>query len=453
MKRIALALALTLPLAPAPAGAQRIAAAVDSIVAGALKGGRVAGLSVAVVRGRDTLVLKGYGRADIELDVPTPPGAVYEVGSVTKQFTAAAILKLVEQGKLGLDDELTKYLPSFPVGGRHVTLRHLLAHTSGLRSYTALPVMRNLLARRLPPDSILAVVASAPWDFEPGQVMVYNNSGFVLLGYIIEKVSGKSYADYLRENIFAPAGMVDTRYCDEDAIIPRRVRGYAAGRQGLGHPMYIAMEWPFSAGGLCSTAGDLVAWTRALHGGRVLGPAAYAEMIAPSTLADGTRLRYAKGLAVDTVLGHRAYFHGGAIPGFLAQVEYFPDDTLSVVVLANTMGPVAPAEIARAIDVLLLGSPPPVKSVPPRGPLAGYVGEYRGPGEEGEVVGRVATDSAGALTLRIGDDALPPLLPLGGDRFRQGDNLFTFVREHGRVVALRADRRFGYLILTRSSTP
>lgn len=150
----------------------RIAAAVDSLVADALKGGRAAGMSVAVVRGRDTIVMKGYGYADLEFNVATPPRAIYEIGSVTKQFTAAALLQLQEQGKLSLDDELTKYLPSYPTQGRQITLRRLLDHTSGIKGYTELPEFGALMMRKLPRDSLVALFASKPFDFEPGEAAV-----------------------------------------------------------------------------------------------------------------------------------------------------------------------------------------------------------------------------------------------------------------------------------------
>ena len=228
----------------------RIAAAVDSIVADALAGGRAAGMTVAVVRGRDTLVLKPYGRADLELDVPTPERAVYEIGSVTKQFTAAAILQLQEQGKLSLDDELGKYLPDFPTRGHRVTLRRLLDHTAGIKGYTELPEFRGLAMRKLPRDSLVALIAAQPFDFAPGEAMVYSNSGYFLLGLVIEKVSGLSYEEYVRRHLFEPAGMHDSRYCSERAIIPRRAHGYDMGPAGLLLKEYLDHTWPYAAGSL-----------------------------------------------------------------------------------------------------------------------------------------------------------------------------------------------------------
>jgi CubicO group peptidase (beta-lactamase class C family) len=415
----------------------RIAAGVDSIAADALKGGQVAGMSIAVVRGRDTLVLKAYGKADLELDVPTPDRAVYEIGSVTKQFTATAILQLMEQGKLSLDDELTKYLPRYPMQGHRVTLRRLLDHTSGIFGYTEIPETQVINLRPAPHDSVVALFAAKPFAFEPGTAEVYSNSGYFLLGLIIEKVSGLPYEQYVQRNLFDRVGMRDSRYCSNSAVVPRRVHGYDFDEGRLTLPRYIDFSWPYAAGSLCSTVGDLVAWTRALHGGALLGPAAYHELITPGTLNDGTPLRYAKGIAADSVLGHRQIHHGGAIPGFTSEVAYLPDDTLTVVVLVNTAGPVTPEGTAQSIVRLALGDRSVAKAF--RGHAAEYVGEYRGLGRGRELVLRVRADTANRLTLQFRD--LPPasLVYTGGETFMVGSARYTFVREAGRVTKLHVD--------------
>lgn len=435
----------------------RATAIVDSIVGAAIGNGRAAGASVAVVRGRDTLVLKGYGKADLELDVPTPARAVYEIGSVTKQFTAAAILQLVEQGKLSLDDEVTRHLPSYPTQGHRLTVRRLLDHTSGIRSYTEIPEFGTLATRSLPRDSLTALFAGKPFDFAPGAGQVYNNSAYFLLGQIIEKLSGQSYADYVQRHLFARAGMLDSRYCSNSAVVPRRAHGYQVRRDTLERAGYIDHAWPYAAGSLCSTAGDLVAWTQALHGGRVLGPAAYREMVTPGTLNDGTTLRYAKGLFVnDSILGHPAIHHGGDIPGFSATLAWLPRDSAVVAVLMNTAGPVRPDALMQAIVGALFGDRTP-KPLAFRGRAADYAGEYRGVGRGRPQVMEVAADSAGApLTLRINGGAPQPLAYLGGETFGRGASRFTFVREggkNGRVTALRADSRSVYSIATRVPTP
>ena len=338
---------LTIAVTTAPLAAQQrdraaIGQAIDSVVASYLKDGRAAGMSVAVVRGRDTLAMKGYGSADLELEVPTPPRAVYEIGSVTKQFTAVAILQLQDEGKLSLDDDLSKYLPDYPTQGHRITVRRLLDHTSGIKGYTEIPAFGAIMSRKLPKDSLVALFKKEKFDFEPGEAMVYNNSAYFLAGLIIEKLSGMSYADYVKKNLFDKVGMPDSRYCSESAVIKRKAHGYDMGPGGLQNKGFIDHTYPYAAGSLCSTVGDLVAWNRALHGGKLLSERGYKELVAPGTLNDGTALRYTKGLALHSLAGHRVIEHGGGINGYRSASAYLPDDDVVIVVLINTGGPVSP---------------------------------------------------------------------------------------------------------------
>lgn len=320
----------------------RIRAAVDSIAAAALATGRAAGLSIGVVRGRDTIVLKGYGKADLELDVPTPDRAVYEIGSVTKQFTSASILLLMEQGKLSLDDPMTKYLPDYPMQGHVVTIRRLLDHTSGIMGYTEMPMFGGLMMQHLSRDTLVKLISAQPFKFAPGEGLSYNNSGYFLLGLIIEKASGMPYAEFVQKNLFDRVGMRDSHYCSEREIMPRKVKGYEVNGNRLVLKGYLDHTWPYAAGSLCSSAWDLVAWTQALHGGRVLKPESYRLITTPQPLNDGTPVRYAMGLSNDSLGGHHVIQHGGGINGFLTDLAYFPDDQLTIAVLVNTAGPVAP---------------------------------------------------------------------------------------------------------------
>jgi CubicO group peptidase (beta-lactamase class C family) len=428
----------------------RIGAVADSIVGEALKGGRAAGMSVAVVLGRDTVVMKGYGLADLEFNVPTPPRAIYEIGSITKQFTAAAVLQLQEQGKLSLDDDVTKFLPDYPAKGRRITLRRLLDHTSGIKGYTELPEFGTLMMRKLPRDSLVALFSSKPFDFEPGEAAIYNNSAFFLLGLVIEKASGQTYEEYVKKNLFERAGMSDSRYCSERAVVKNRAHGYDAGPGGqLLRAAYLDHSWPYAAGSLCSTVEDLMAWNHALHGGRVLSAASYRELITPGSIKDGTRLRYAKGIAVDSLLGHRVIQHGGGINGFVSDLKYFPDDSLHIAVLINTAGAVAPGTISRAIAQTVLGAWS-LKSADFRGKVQDYEGEYRGVGRGTQtIVNVVAAADGRGLARRMPNGSTVPLLYLGGEAFDANGPRFTFVREGGRVTKLRFDAGSTYAILTR----
>ena len=438
----------------------RISHAVDSIAAAALGGGKAAGMSIAVVRARDTIVLRAYGKADLELDVPTPDRAVYEIGSVTKQFTAAAILQLAAQGKLSLDDEITKYFPAYPVHGHHITVRRLLDHTSGIPGYTEIPAFWPISARSLPRDSLVAIFGAKPLDFAPGTAMSYSNSAFFLLGLLIEKVSGQPYERYVQQHLFQPAGMTDSRYCSTSAVVPRRAHGYDMKDDTLRLAMYLDMTWPYSAGSLCSTAGDLAAWNRALHTGTILSPGSYHEMITPGTLTDGTRLRYAKGLAIDSLDGHRRISHGGGIPGFVTTLQYFPDDSLTVVVLINSAGPASPDHIARAIVDLMLGANPPATTAF-HGSLGDYAGTYSGMARGGTETFTVAVDSGShALVLHPKHGKAEPLAFYGGETFGHDEARLRFVHTAGRVSAVRVDEVYGYnfykrapVVASRSGSP
>ena len=449
------AMLVATPLRAQQPDAARVRAISDSVAAAALATGRAAGMAIAVVRGNDTLVLKGYGYADLEFDVPMPADAIFEIGSVTKQFTATAILQLADSGKLSLDDDLSKYFPAFPLGGRRIPLRRLMDHTSGIPSYTSLPEFDLLSLRALPRDSLVALVAGKPFDFEPGAEMRYNNTAYFLLGLIIEQVSGLSYADYVVQRLLGPAGMRDSRYCSEKAIVKRRAHGYDPGPTGLERAHYLDHTWPYAAGSLCSTVGDLVAWNRALHGGRLLSPARYRELLTAGTLADGTRLRYARGIAVDSLLGRRALHHGGDINGFASELAWFPDAQLTIAVLVNSEGPVRPQAIARRLAEAVLG-PDRTRAATLRGKPSDYAGRYSVAADSTSLGFAFRADSAGTALVLDGGPRLPRtrLRAVGPDVFdapdtRIGNVRFTFLREGGRVTAVRFDPVFRNQLLAR----
>jgi D-alanyl-D-alanine carboxypeptidase len=343
--------------AVAGADRARLVRIIDSLATAALRNQPIAGLSLAVVHGRDTVALRGYGYADLENDVPATAETVYRIGSITKQFTAAAVMQLVEQGRIGLDDSLGTHLPTVPAAWRPVTVRQLLNHTSGIRSYTSVgPRWAAVRRLDLAPDSILGLVRGDTLDFTPGTRWLYNNSGYVLLGVLIEKVSGRPYADYLAERLFAPLGLSSTVYCETRPLIKRRADGYETVGSRFVNAEFLSMSQPFSAGALCSTVRDLVKWQRALAAGRVVSAASYARMTTPETLRSGQRLNYGFGLMADTLGAHRMIFHGGGINGFVSDVAHYPDDSLTIAVLSNTI-PSNPAALGRNIARAVLGMP------------------------------------------------------------------------------------------------
>jgi len=351
---------------------------VDSVANAAVAEHRTAGVSVAVVKNGRTVLAKGYGFADLENDVPATAETVYRIGSVTKQFTSAAIMRLVEQGKVSLDDTLQKFLPNFPTQGNRVTVRHLLNHTSGIKSYTSLgPKWQRVMRLDLATDSLVAMFANEPFDFKPGDKWLYDNSGYFLLGMIIEKVSGKPYGQYLKDELFTPLGLRSTIYCDQAPLIKHRAQGYSVRPDSTfinAEPL--SMTQPYAAGSLCSTVTDLAAWTLALASGKVVSPASYKLMTTPGTLNDGKPLTYGFGLGVGAVGGHRQVSHNGGINGFISELHHYPDDSLITVVLTNT-GALAAVQIERLIARRALG----IKDLPAvpidASALERLVGEYQ----------------------------------------------------------------------------
>jgi len=361
-----------------------VAHAADSIADAIIKRGRVAAMSIAGTRGRDTLVMKGYGLADVENEVPATAQTVYRIGSVTKQFTSAAVMQLVEQGKLSLDDDVTKYVPNAPTHGRRVLVRHLLNHTSGIPSYTDVgPIFGRVMRLDLSKDSLIATVKDDSLQFEPGSHFYYNNTGYFLLGMMIERVTGKPYGDYLRDALFAPNGLTSTVYCGTMPLIKRRARGYEGRQSGLVNADYISMDLPYAAGSLCSTVGDLVAWTRLLHAGKLVNASSFTTMTTPAKLTSGRPMQYGFGLFMDTVGTHRRIHHGGGINGFISELAYYPDDSLTIVVLSNT-APAPSDQVAENLARVSFGMsyvperPTPPADLPiPADEIARLSGDYK----------------------------------------------------------------------------
>lgn len=336
-----------------------LVARIDSLAEATLADGRVAAVGIGVKRGDDLLLAEGYGSADLENAVPATAETVYRIGSITKQFTAAAVLQLVEEGRIGLDDPMTDHLPDYPTRGHEVTIRHLLTHTSGIKSYTSLEEWRETMRLDLTDEELVAFFRDEPFDFAPGERFQYSNSGYYLLGMIVEAASGESYRDYLDRHLFEPLGLTGSSYCDERPIIPHRAEGYQVEDGELVNDEPLSMNHPGAAGALCSTVPDLLAWSEALREGRVVSAASYERMATPATLHDGSTARYGFGLQLGDLEGHRHVSHGGGINGFNAWLAHFPDADLDVVVLSNTNG-AHPVRMGEVIAKWALGVDVPV---------------------------------------------------------------------------------------------
>lgn len=310
----------------------------------------------AFVSKNDTILLdKGYGYANLEWQISNSPSTKFRLGSITKQFTAAAILLLEETGKITLDDPVKKYMPDTPASWDKITLFHLLTHTSGIPNYTAFPEFSTMTTRSKTPEQQIDVFRNRPLDFDPGSNYAYNNSGYVLLGYLIEKISGQPYHDFITNAIFKPLNMHDSGYDTHAAIISQRASGYDLTPNGFQNADYLDMSLPYSAGSLYSTTHDLYQWVNSLMNGKIISMASVKKMTTPF------KNNYGFGVIINSMDGYQIILHAGGINGFNTILIHSPEDNLTVAVLSNlnTIGYVGQniafklVKLARNINVIL----------------------------------------------------------------------------------------------------
>ena len=431
---------------PATAPAARF----DSIASANLARDRTIGAVVGIVKGADTLFLAPYGRADVESDVPMRTDAIFAIGSITKQLTAAAILQLRDQGKLGLDDDVTKWFPGFDTRGARIPLRRLLDHTSGIANVPELTRLRfDPDASR---DTIYAVIARSPLEFAPGTAQRYSNRAYWLLHLVVEKASGMTYPRYLERMIFAPLGMTSSGICHGAPDLPGRTAGYGVRDGEARRAPEIVPVVDLGSGVLCSTAADMITWLQALHGGKVLSEASYAEMVAPATLADGTPLRYGMGVEVrQDARGNGFVGHSGEITGYAARANWYPDARMAIVVLMNSSYDSSPTALVDELaGEVLPGTPPPPR--PFAGDAEALAGTYSGTTSGGPTTIEVARGAEG-LAISSDGAAPRPLVWVEGLTFRQGGILLSFRRAEGGggpATELRYDTGTEHSILARS---
>ncbi len=328
-----------------------LSAKVEALIQPLVKADRFSG-AVLIARNGKPVFRKGFGLANREWNIPNDPETKFRIGSITKQFTATAILQLAEVGKLSIDDPVSKYYTDAPAAWSGITIRHLLTHTSGIPSYTDAPHFFDEGARSdRTPEEIIKLMVDKPLAFTPGSKFTYDNGGYVILGYIIEKVSGEHYAEYVQHHIFDPLGMTSTGYDVSATIIPKRAAGYSLDKGTFTNTPYLSMTEPFSAGSLYSTVGDLLIWDQALNAGKPLKPASLQAMF--TDYGHG----YGFGWLIDEFFGHQRFFHGGDINGFVGRFDRYPKEGLTVVVLSNDGG--APVGgIGDNLGAIYLGIPP-----------------------------------------------------------------------------------------------
>jgi CubicO group peptidase (beta-lactamase class C family) len=335
--------AVSLPLAGCVDDAERM----DRIVQAEVRNGSFIG-AVLVARGDRVLFSRAYGMASLDDSLPNTTSTKFRIGSVTKQFTASAILLLEERGMLSLDDPVRQHWSDAPAEWDDITIFNLLTHTSGIPNFTSFPEYPSWKGQPAAIETIVGYFSDVPLNFRPGSDMSYSNSGYVLLGFLIERITGQSYADFLRENVLSPLGMNDSGY-DPDMDLSDGAKGYVLAGGELVLAPYIDMTIPHAAGGLYSSVYDLLRWTQGLFGGDLLSAASMAKFITPF------RNDYALGVEVKEVDGEIVIQHSGGIDGFTSHLSYYPERQITVVVLANLGTPV-PAAIARDLGNVARGA-------------------------------------------------------------------------------------------------
>lgn len=336
------------------------------------------GAAVIVVKDGEVIFRKGHGMANLELGVPIEPDMVFRIGSITKQFTAVAILMLVEQGKLSLDDSISKFLTDYPTRGHVITIEHLLTHTSGIKSYTNMPEWLSLWRKDFTVEELITFFKDQPMDFAPDTRWAYSNSGYTLLGAVIEKVSGQTYEQFIQQNIFTPLGMKQSYLDSTSRLIPRRADGYDKDSEGYVNAPYISMTQFFSAGALTSTVDDLAIWDAALYTEQLLKQETLQKAFIPHQLANGDPTSYGYGWGISEYEGHLQITHGGFIHGFLTYAIRMPNDRVFVAVFSNNGG-VSSALLAFKVAASVIGKPYKDPIVIELGPeaIARYEGVYK----------------------------------------------------------------------------
>ncbi len=391
------------------------------------------GAAVLVKQGGKIVYAKGQGMANLEWQIPIEPDMVFRYASITKQFTAVAILILLEQGKLKLDDVITKHLPDYPVGDQPFTIRHLLTHTSGITSYTDMPSWLSLWRNDFTVAELVEFFQDEPRLFTPGEQFAYNNSGYILLGAIIEKLSGQTYAEFIQSQIFEPAGMETAVYDTPQQIIPRRVSGNSQSPAGYVNSEYVSMTQPYAAGSLAGTVYDLAAWDNILYTDKLLKQETLALAYKPFTLNNGELSHYGFGWSSMNYEGHHLVSHSGGIHGFSTHAIRDLSSQSFVVVLSNNDSK-SPELLAFQLLAEALGKP--LRAPEPIPVSKETVQSYTGQYIINEHMIRKIFVKDGTLFSQLGERPPIELIPVAEHLFVMGENILIKLKfladENGR---------------------
>ncbi len=400
------------------------------------------GVSALVFEKGKVLYRKAFGMANLELKAPMKPENVYEIGSITKQFTAVSILMLMEQDKLSLDDEITKFIPDYPTNGKKITVHHLLNHTSGIRSFTSMGNLSDFNKKDRSPTEIIDYFKDEPIDFDPGEEFRYNNSGYIILGYIIEKVSGQSYADFITEHIFKPLGMKNSQCGSHTKLIPFRASGYSPSAGGYRNADFSSLTVPYAAGSIMSCVDDMLEWHKAVRDNNLITSESKAQAFTNTTLNNGKPTNYGYGWMIGDIQDTPSIEHGGGISGYTASGIYVPSEDVYVIVLTNRDGQ-SPRRSAAKIAAYVLGkSYPTMEDIVTLSDeqLAKWTGNYEL--EDGQL--RTISTADGKLFNQGDGRGKKELFPLSEDQYFSEDGFasYHFVMEKGKKTSYFRMRSF-----------
>lgn len=398
------------------------------------------GCAALVAKNGQIIYKKAFGMANLELNVPMQPDMVFRIGSITKQFTAVSILQLMEQGKLSLQDDIRKFISDYPTQAYNITIENLLTHTSGIKSYTNVPEFQKYVREDKTPQEAIDMFRNLPMEFAPGTKWNYNNSGFFLLGYIIEKITGKTYAEYVEENIFKPAGMTNSCYGSDTKLIKNRAYPYKPDGNGFANADYLSMKLPYSAGALMSTVEDLYKWNRALISGKLIKKESLDKAFTEYKLTSGKGTGYGYGWFIKELQGSRTIEHGGGINGYLTNSIYLPAEDVFVAVFSNNEGK-APEMVSTKMAAIAIGKPWNYKEIPlDKTTIDAFAGIYE---DEDKNQRTIIPDGDKLFSQRPGSP-MYRILPFEKDKFYFNDSFTTvaFSRDaSGKVISCVTDDR------------
>lgn len=427
-------------IAISSASAQNLNARLDALLLKQFKPNEPGGVALVAKAGKP-IYRKAFGMANLELNVPMKPENVFEIGSITKQFTAVSILLLEEEGKLSVKDPVTKWIDNYPMHGYTITIHHLLTHISGIKSYTSIEKWTKVWRQDMKPMEMIDLFKNEPMDFAPGEKWEYNNSAYFMLGYIIERASGMSYPEFLEKRIFQPLGLKNTYYGSMSRIIPNRAAGYQKAEQVV-NAEYLSLTQPYAAGSIMSTVDDLLAWNTALHAGKIVKKETLQKAFVDPTLNNGKQTHYGYGWGLDDINGSPTYEHSGGIFGYLTNAIYLPKEDVFVAVFTNCNCQV-PGDVSTRMAAETIGKPYPE-------PTAGlkldesYLKSLSGVYEFEEGVTRYIRLEDGQLTSQRPNSTKFKLLPKDKNIFLIENSLtiFEFVtNKPGAVELIFKDRR------------